>query len=520
MLTVFPWALVAQSAHPGANARWIDPWSPLASRADLASRLPNALNVSIAPLQESPPFGVFWTVGNPAGLRGEINESRSNYGLTMRRESGALRRPLDPASTSSWHGEASGWSVPSKRLALLGRATSDRRMLEGSRANILQPYSSGPFVTLDTSASDLERTTARVEGVVGLGLGSWNSGLALGYDGANQQSIESGLVRRVRQSTTGIALGALRRVGVVAIAPYFRWRGRAETTSLFERDAEGIAVELETLSRSRELDILTAYYRRSTENVLTAGSGLEVAKGSSKWLVYGERSALRLALTSQQTNTPASDIWKSKEWSGGIGYRARIDSASQAQILLRYAGLAGEGDLARDSVGSIVGSKESTYSAYADVRRSWLESGWTGSLTLQVELERRDHRDLTVPMTATITGLTSSAALQIGKRKGRLFGHALVAIAHYSSTGAFPNPNTLTTSYRKYVVNQYDLLGRPMLPLSIGAGARCQTGRGSWLWTRIGVDAVSASRGATAFAPVGTRYAVSAAAGITSIAGR
>jgi hypothetical protein len=135
-------------------------------------------------------------------------------------------------------------------------------------------------------------------------------------------------------------------------------------------------------------------------------------------------------------------------------------------------------------------------------------------------LERRDHQDLTVPITATITGLTSSAALQVGKRMGRLFAHTLVAVAYYSSTGAFPDPSSFTTSYKRYVAPQYDLLGRPMLPLSVSVGARWHSGRSSWLWSRIGFDAVSASRGATAIAPVGSRHVFSAAAGITSLAVR
>jgi len=517
VLLVLPGVIAAQSAHPGSLARWVDPWSPLAPRADLAASLPNATNASIPFLGESPPFGVFWTVGNPAGLGGEITEGRSDYSLTTHRESGALRRPLDPSSAFSWQAEGSGWAVPSKGLALLGRATMERVSAEGSAPDVLQPYSSSPFVTLDTSASDLERTRARVEGVVGLSRGAWSGGLAVAYDGVNQQSVESGLVRRVRQSTTGITLGAQRQVGFVVLGPYVRWRGRAETTSLFERDAEGIAVELETLTRARILDILTTYYRRSTEQVVTGGWSLAATNGSSKWLLYGERSVNRQALTSQQTNTPASDIWEAREWSGGIGYRVSLDSMSQALFLLRYAGLAGEGDLARDSVGSIVGSNESTYSAVVDVRRSSIGSTWSGALTTQMALERRDHQDLTVPITATITGLTSSAALQVGKRMGRLFAHTLVAVAYYSSTGAFPDPSSFTTSYRRYVASQYDLLGRPMLPLSVSVGARWHSGRSSWLWSRIGLDAVSASRGAAAFAPVGSRHVVSAAAGITSL---
>lgn len=518
VLGALPRVIVAQDAYSESHARWGDPWSPLAPRADHASSLPNA---RVGPVYfDSLRYGLFWTVGNPAALRSDISNARADYSFAVNRESGALRRPLDPSSTSSYRAEAIGWSVVSERLALLGRAALQRMTATSSAPNVLRPYSSSPFVTLDTSASDVDGTRAAVEGVAAVAVGCWSGGLSAGYDGAIQQSVEAGLVRTVRQSTTGLSMGMQRSFRGIVVAPYVRWRGRAETTSLFERDAEGTVLELETLTGGRFLSVLQAYFRRSSEQVVSGGWSMSSSPGARSWFAYGERSGLRLSLTSQATNDPAVDTWKANEWSGGIGYRVTLDSTLQAVFLIRSASLTGSADLARDSLRNIGSSRETSHAASIDLRRTAAGSPWSHSLTTEITFERRDRLDRAVPIAASLTGLTVAMELQVSKRFRRAVMHGLIATGRYSASGSFPDPNEFGTDYRRYVVGQYDLMGRPMTPFSFGVGARWRARDNSWLWSRVAWDRVSAERGATVFGAIGSRQVASATIGVTAQTGR
>jgi len=79
---------------------WMRSWSPLVAAADLPRQLPGAGTSAMPSLFGPPRVGPFWTAGNPAGLVGDLSDSRSDFILTRSRQTGDYRRPLDPGATT------------------------------------------------------------------------------------------------------------------------------------------------------------------------------------------------------------------------------------------------------------------------------------------------------------------------------------------------------------------------------------------------------------------------------------
>ena len=155
--------LTPESGRPS----WLEAWSSLATRADLPRRLAHVDAVPGALLLPAPRVGLFWTAGNPAALRAELNDTRTDFRFAAAHESGSFRRPLDPGGRSIQQAGGSGWTPVDRRLALTGRAeVNEERFDPGTSADVQEPYPTSPFVTLDTSATAMRRTSARLEGAL------------------------------------------------------------------------------------------------------------------------------------------------------------------------------------------------------------------------------------------------------------------------------------------------------------------------------------------------------------------
>lgn len=508
----------SQLADEQPRFGWDQAWSPLQARADLPRRLPAPHATAASLLLPATRVGLFWTAGNPAALRDELTDSRSDYAVGFVRESGTLRRPLDPVATRGRTASAHGGTVTGERLAFLGGALLDQQEFDpGTYANVAEAYPSSPFVTIDTSRNATRRTRVRVEGALSVRLRAWAIGTAIGYEAHERQSMASGLVRRTRYVLPGVTAGITRRVGPVRFGPYARLRVRAETVFLIEREGEGLVLQLEGLREVPRLDILGVYYRRIEERVPSVGWSAGGSAMGGTWSGHVERGWLRERLTRQETNNPAEDRWDAGAWTGGLAFQRSVSPRALLTLHAHHSALRGEGDLALDSAGPIFRAQERATSMRAEWRLSGDGVPWSFVTGLQATLEHRVRDAVSIPIASAQTGLTTVLSVEAGRQvTQRLFMTATLAGGHYSARSSFPAPFAMGPTYREYILPEYDLFSRRARPALVAVALRWATGVHSWVWLRGSSTYVSALQGpATAFGSDGSRKAVSVLAGVT-----
>ena len=493
-------------------------WSPLETRADLPRRLPHVGAVPASLLLPAPRVGLFWTAGNPAGLRAELADTRTDFALATGHEGGALRRPLDPGASTIRQVSGMGWTPVDSRLALLGRVVLDQERFDpGAHADVVEAYPTSPFVTLDTSTTATRRTRVRLEGAAGLQLGAWGLGLALGYEAREHQTIAAGLVRRTRQTMPGATIGLTRTVGSVRLGPYARWRNRAETIFLIERAAEGQVVQLEGLREVRPLEIVSLYYRRIEENTPSVGWSVAGPLIGGSWTLYAERSWLRERLTRQEANNPAQDAWDVNAWSAGGAYQRLVGRRALFTLDAHYTRLSGNGDLALDSTGVMFQAAERAASTSAELRVLPDTVGWSLVVGVQVRWEYRLRDALTVPIAAHVTGLTNGVSVEVGRAiSPRVFATATLGFASYSANSSFPSPTALGPVYRAYILPEYDLASRPAQPWLGAVAVQWKVSPKTSLWIRATGKRVAPTKpGLTSYGPSGSRSVIDATVGVT-----
>lgn len=506
---------VAQVAagSPDNGPSWLATWSPLESRADLPRRLP-FVGGRGGLLLQPPRVGLLWTAGNPAAMRDELSDTLTDFALGLAHQGGSLRRPLDPGANSTRRGSAVGWMPLDARIAVLGRVLVDQESFDpGSHADVVEPYPTSPFVTLDTSTTSTRRTRARLEGIVSARFASWGLGIALGYEAREHETINAGLVRRTRQAMPGATIGVTKQIGAIRFGPYARYRNRAETLSLIEQAGQALVIQLEGLREVQPLDVLTVYYRRIEETNPSVGWSV----GNGKWTLYAERSWLRERLARQEADNPASDRWDAGAWSAGGAYQRSVGTRTVLTVDARYTTLRGDGDLALDTTGVIFRAAEREIVGSAEIHVLPERLRWGFAVGLQVRWEHRKRDALTVPIAAEVTGLTNSVTVHLGKRlSDRMFVSATVGSASYSANSSFPAPGALGPVYRTYQLPEYDLASRSAQPWFGALSLRWAAGPRTSLWIVATGERVSPTKpGPTSFGPEGSRSVVSMTLGVS-----
>jgi hypothetical protein len=512
---------VAQTAGLGDEnplPAWLETWSPLGARADLPRYLPHTDAIPSSLLLPAPRVGLFWTAGNPAGLRDELADRRTDFAFDFRHESGALRRPLDPPAGSLRQASGMGWAPVDDRLALLGRfVAGEDRFDPGAHADMVEAYPTSPFVSLDTSSTPTRSTRAALEGALSLRLGAWGLGLTAGYEGLNHETIAAGFIREGRQTLPGATIGLTRRIGAVRFGPYARWRNRTETLYLIVREAGGLVIEGEGLREVTPFTPIGYYYRRVEEDIPTAGWSVAGPLAGGHWAVYAERSWLRERLTRQEANNPAEDTWNADAWDGGAAFQRALGPHGLFTLEGHYTTLTGAGDLALDTLGVIFQASEDAFLGTAEVRVQPDTVGLALAVGVQVRLEHRVRNALTVPIAGQVTGLTEGVSLELGwVFSPKLFLGATLASAVYSANSAFPKPLALGEVYRDYWFGDFDLAARTSEPWLGALAARWTASARTSLW--ISLTGETLSTPTTSFSATGangSRTALGATAGVT-----
>ena len=517
-LSSVAWSQSTSLAPETERPRWLDAWSPL-SRVDLARRLPGPGSAAATLLLPPPRVGTFWTAGNPAGLRSELADTRSDFGLALGTQSGTFRRPLDPKEHHLSQANAFAWKPMTDRFALLGRVVLDRERYDpGTQADLVEPYPSSPFVTIDTASTATRRTRARLEGVGSWQLGRLGAGLALGYETRTHETIQSGFIRRTRQTLPGVIAGVSAKFGSVTIGAFGRWRNRAETIRLLERTAQGKVIQLQGLKEVPVLDIASAYYRRADEDIGAAGLSLAGGLGPTRWVAFGERTRLRERLTRQEIDQPASDRWDADGWMVGAAAQRPLGARRLVTVEARYTTLDGSADAVLDSAGVIFQATERGLVGSAEFRIVPDSVGWALVIGVNVSSERRLRNDLSVTTGTRVNGLSTGVAIEIGRAVSpRTFLTATAALASYSANSTLPGPTVLGAIYRTYTLPELDLASRDARPWLGALGGRWRASPTTSLWVVLRGERLApvGAVGPTAFGPTGTRTAVSVAAGVT-----
>lgn len=507
---------------------WLTRWSVLAPRADLPRYFPSASTALPVSLFPETPIGLFWTGANPAGLAGAVERARADLTAASANTSGTYRRPLDPGGIALKQLSATAWTPVSSRLSMLGRVVLDQERFDpGSRSDETEPYPSSPFVTTDSSTTPTRRTRARLEGVAGWRLGQWALGADLGYDARENQTIEAGFVRRSLQAMPGLAVGVTRRLGGVQMGLTGRYRYRAETIFLTERAAEGQVIDLHGYREVTPISVQQSYYRRNEEGVRSAGVGLSGSLGArARWVLFGERAGLRERRTVQQQDQPAVDRWNADNWTVGGAYQRSLGSDSRAAdagrrwrltVDGRYTTLAGKGDLALDSAGTVFLANERAFEGLAELRLVPAAGGWTGLVALSTRLERRVRNDSVALIGSAIRTGSVGFSLELGRAVSRtvtVIGTA--ALVSQASVATIPNPLVQRAVYRRLLAPELDFSARDVAPLAFGGLIRWEASRHTGLWLGVRTETVSprGATGPTGFSPNGTRSVTSVVFGV------
>jgi hypothetical protein len=514
--------LVGQSSSSvtssGGVPGWLESWSPLLSRGSLVRHQPN-VGLGVATLfLPAPRLGSFWFAGNPAGLVGELQDSRSDFGVTLAKRTGTYHRPLDPAGSNLKQATALAWRPLTPRFALLGRVVLDQERFDpGTSADLVEPYPSSPFVTIDTSSSATRRTRVRLEGVGSWRMGDLDLGLSLGLETLANETIEAGFARRSRFTTPAAKLGFSYLLGSVRLGGYGGWRHRAETLRLIEIAAQGQAIELQGHHEVPNTDIIGNYYRRFEENTPTAGVSLSGRWGQTAWTLYGERTWVRERSFRQETDDPVTNRWHSNGWASGLALQRSLSNRMLLTIDGRFARLNGDADLGLDSAGAVFRARERALIGSTELRVALDSTHWGLVVAARVGHENRVREDLTDSLSTRISSLTIGVSVELARSLStRVSMTGTLAYANYSATSAYPAPGVLGQTYRTIILPELDFMARQSRPYQGALGLRWRTRPGTFLWVVVRGDRlVPVGNNPTPFGPNGSRSTISATVGVT-----
>jgi hypothetical protein len=519
---LLPMVAAAQSAGLDPNRDlpvWMRAWSALSAGADLPRRLPGAGTATSALFFGAPRVGAFWTAGNPAGLVADVRDSRSDFGAAYRRQSGNYRRPLDPGAAKLMQVSGQSWRGFSNSVSLLGRVSFDQERYDpGTRADMTDPFSSGPLVTTDTSGAPVRRTRALLEGVAGWRSGRWGIGVSAGYEARENSSILTTVTRRDLLNTPAAVLGVSRGLGgTVTLGAYSRFLHRSETIRLIPGSGATNVYDLLGYREVTPIGVLTTpYYRRREENARSFGLSLD-GGSRTRWTVYGQANSLHDRLWRQQSDRPPKDAWDATGWSAGGAVQRPLGTRWLATLHARAVSLTGKADLAEDTLGVFFTANESLLEVEAELRRMPEPGGWSGVLIAGFDRQSRNRRDLAATVETRISSATPWVGLEVGGRvSGRLSLSIGGAIAAYGPTSALPDPTLRGPVYQVYVAPEVDLYGRTAHPTAFSILARYRTTGAGFLWLSARTERLSGSGAVlSGFSPSGSRSSTFVSMGVT-----
>lgn len=485
---------VRAPADPGDPA-WTTRWSPLAQLGDLPRRLPGgeAVFPSLLVLP-APRVGLFWTAGNPAALPDEAADTWVGFRAERADVSGEYRRPLDPHTEVRTRLRGLGWRPLGARGAAIGRVVVDRQSLEEAvHSDVLVPYTSNPFVVLDTLGDGMNRTAARLEGAGGWRLGPVGVGLGLGYEAHETRTKVSAVPRTNRTAVPGVTGGVtLALSDALRLGAAGRWRQATHNLTVFSIGApsrvfaptgyeEPVAFNLSAI----------AFQRRLQRTAWAAGLALAGETGGVSWVAYGQRESLGEDRFNPGSNDPLVDAWEARGWTAGAAARLALGEPWLLTLDARYTTL--DGEAVRGDVELLnFTADESRLEAGAELRLL-PAAGWEAAIAGRVVRESRLRRDRLQPTFSDIESWEPAAAAEVARHLSGRFALALGgAFSAYAPNSTTPDPAEIGPAYAEWIAPELGLHATDATAWAGTATARLRVGAGTHAWLRGRYGAVSA----------------------------
>jgi hypothetical protein len=506
--------LVAGRDYP----EWLEAWSPLSPQGDLPRHLPSASPATPLLLLPEPRVGLFWSAGNPAGLAWDVTDSRGDAAAIYASQDGALKRPLDPASSSLTQFTGMGWQPLPARGAGIGRVTFSQDIRDpSSMSDVNEPYPSSPFVITDTTSSALRRTRARLEAAGGWRVGGWGFGVAAGHEALNTTTVAAPLARRNRSVNSAATIGISRSFagGQAQIGAHAELGGGQETVALMEFAEEGAVAQLEGYREVPVFGFQVVYGRRVTTEKRTVGLNAAGNLARGKWVLFADGTHYRERPTSQQQDNPATDLWATTGGSGGAaiqfplgGERALLTATG------KFTKLSGDAEQVLPSLGGFH-ADERSIDATAELRMRPTRD-WTGVLSVSLLAEHRERNDSIAKATTSVDGMTPRVQVEVGRFISQRFlisgGYA---IANYTANATIPSLSTRGPVYRQLIAPEVDIETTGSRAQSFSVVARYDAGHGPAVWIAGRGERLSSNAPAGTLVPFGDRTGKTIWLGVT-----
>lgn len=519
-----PGSAAGQDASADPFPEWARHWRPLAPVAEIPREFPDAPSGADLVLAPAERIGHFWTVGNPAALRWEIEESWTAFAIDRDARSGGYRRPLDPEERDLDRLRALSWTRLGGRGAAAGELEAGRDLRgPSSFADFFEPHRGTPFVVTDSGSFDMRNIFARLEGALGVSLGEWGLGVAAGFEANEDRTRESPFVRFGTQTEFAATGGVLRRLadGRFQVGAHLRGRGSAEDWALTPVGETGVAHLTQGLAEPERVPILTSPLLRRIETHGVAG-GVSVGglAGAFGWVVFGEVAYGEERQTGRrqaQADDPM-DRWTRDAVRIGGAIQRRLGRRLVAGVEGEWVTLDGEATIP-DLEEPVFLVEQSRVSAAGELRlRPPAErSGWGAALRFGIRAVPWEQVDRLVELSSDleITRPEISASL------ARQFGSSVTlagsyGIAFHDASGSLPDPDEQGPAYRRLIAPELALYAASATPQAVSGLLRWQTSDrvDLWLYGRFGtVSPAEADRDLQAL-PGGDRDGYGVAAGV------
>lgn len=451
--TAAPRALHAQAAtgstgatgsDPGAG--WLTGWSPLRPISDLPRVIPGTtLALPGLLTTPAPRAGLFWTAGNPAALVAEQGDGWTAFQLETLSADGEYRRPLDPGTEEGTRLSAQGWGAAGTRSAAAGRLVLDRlESASPAHAAVAFPFGSSPLVILDTAASAMGHTAARIEGAGGVAIGPAALGVALGYQAQESRTLAAPVPRQIRVAAPAATLGATLAVpgtNRVHVGVHARWQRARQGIGMYSIAAATRVYQIAGYDEVGAMDLVGTFYNRDIQRESRgAGVALAATIAGARFVVFGEAGSTEEAHTSVQAVDPPSDTWTADGLSFGIAAtRTFLSDRLDLHGTVRRASVDGLTRLHEWEDAVIFTAKESRLELALDGRLDL--DPWTLGVRVAGTHESRLRTDSMADMPAEIESWTTAGAAEVARTiAGGLSASAGFSLATYKPAGFIPAP--------------------------------------------------------------------------------
>jgi hypothetical protein len=439
--------------------------------------------------------------------------------------SGEYRRPLDPGTELRLGASALGWTTLSARGGAIGRVVVERvEQRDGARADVLIPYTSNPFVVMDTLGDALGATAARLEGAGGWRIGSLGVGLGLGFEASETRTVASPVPRLRRVASPGVTAGLNYYLGRwdLEVGLFGRWQQTAQTIFVSSRAARTRVYVLGGYFEPVPLDLTEdVFLRRIDRRARAGGVSLGGRFLGVRWSLFARVDQLEEGQSSVLSNDPPTDRWNAGGWTAGFGAQ-RLVGHGRALVTLSARGSRLAGEAFRADVEEVnFETDEQALNVSGEVRLL-RHNNWAAVMRFTLERENRQRRDVLARVGSDLKHWEPGAAIEVSR--WMTFGLAVAegaTISQHAPWGTIPNPDRMGPAYRRYLAPELAVYGTETVSRSASLTLRWQARSDTSLWIRGRSTTVSGGGaiGRIAFLPSGTRGSQTLDLGVT-LAGR